>query len=68
MLKLEDIKRVACFGTGVIGASWATNFVMKGLDVNLYDISEEQLSAGKQKIADNLAFLVKKECLTQRSR
>ena len=59
-MKAEEIKKIACLGTGVIGASWCTNFVMKGYDVALYDISEEQLAAGRQKVCDNLNFLVEK--------
>ena len=31
------IERVAIVGTGVIGASWASNFLAQGLDVSAYD-------------------------------
>ena len=65
-MNAEEIKRIACLGTGVIGASWCTNFVMKGYEAVLYDISEEQLQSGFRKVEDNLAFLVEKGCLTQK--
>ena len=29
-MRAEEIQKIACLGTGVIGASWCTNFVMKG--------------------------------------
>ena len=32
-----EIKRVAVVGTGVIGASWAAQFLAKGLDVSAND-------------------------------
>ena len=31
------IERVAIIGTGVIGASWASNFLAQGLDVSAFD-------------------------------
>ena len=61
----SEIKKIACFGTGVIGASWATNFVMKGYAVNMYDISKEQLELGCNKVAGNLSFLVEKGVLSR---
>ena len=59
-MKANTIRRIACLGTGIIGAGWATNFVMKGLDVNLYDISDEQLELGRQRVKDNLDLLAAK--------
>ncbi|WP_321812910.1 3-hydroxyacyl-CoA dehydrogenase NAD-binding domain-containing protein [Burkholderia sp. BCC1985] len=37
----KEIKRVAIIGTGVIGASWATLFLAKGLDVVATDIAPD---------------------------
>lgn len=56
-LKVTDIKKIACLGSGVIGASWATNFVLNGYQVNLYDVVPEALEAGIDKVEDNLRFL-----------
>lgn len=56
----EKIRKAACIGSGLIGASWATYFVLKGLEVNLYDINEEFLRAGKEKVEKNLDFFMEK--------
>lgn len=64
-MRAEEIQKIACLGTGVIGASWCTNFVMKGYQAVLYDISREQLEAGREKVAANLAFLAEHGCLSQ---
>ncbi|EMD9440232.1 3-hydroxyacyl-CoA dehydrogenase [Burkholderia cepacia] len=37
----KEIKRVAIIGTGVIGASWAALFLVKGLDVVATDIAPD---------------------------
>ena len=38
---MKDIKRVAIVGTGVIGASWASLFLAKGLDVVATDVAPD---------------------------
>ena len=47
-MKLEDIKTIACLGSGVIGSSWATSFALKGYKVNAYDINQEALDLAKK--------------------
>src|SRR5881396_4096155 len=37
----KPIRRVAIIGTGVIGASWAAQFLAKGLDVIATDIAPD---------------------------
>jgi carnitine 3-dehydrogenase len=64
-MKASDIKNIACIGSGVIGASWATNFAMRGYSVCIYDINDEQLTAAKKNINNNLEFLVKKAVITK---
>ena len=64
-MKASDIKKVACVGSGLIGASWATNFAMKGYSVNVYDINTQQLDIAKAFIQKNLNFLVEKKALTK---
>jgi 3-hydroxypropionate dehydrogenase (NADP+) len=39
----RDFKRIACLGAGVMGHSWATLFAVKGYQVKLQDISEDNL-------------------------
>ena len=53
-------KKVACVGSGVIGASWAICFALKDLDVVVYDINDEVLSKAKTIIHDNLNILKRK--------
>ena len=56
-MKPEEIKRVACVGGGVIGSSWAIQFAMKGLDVVLYDINDEQLAKSQAQMHKSLDAL-----------
>ncbi|MEJ8553367.1 3-hydroxyacyl-CoA dehydrogenase family protein [Tepidibacter sp. Z1-5] len=63
-MKATEIKKIACIGSGVIGASWATNFIMKGYPVNVYDIKQEQLELAKSNIDNNLKFLFEEKILT----
>jgi 3-hydroxyacyl-CoA dehydrogenase len=37
LIQPTPIRRVAIVGTGVIGASWASNFLAQGLDVSAFD-------------------------------
>jgi len=50
MLKAEEISRVACVGGGTIGFSWALLFAQHGLQVNIYDISDEALAWSMREI------------------
>ncbi len=63
-MKSKEIKKVSCVGTGVIGSSWATNFLLKGYPVVLYDIKNESLAKAKETIEANLQFLVGKGVLS----
>lgn len=60
------IKKIACVGAGVIGASWATNFLLKGYPVVLYDVEAAFLDKARQRIASNLAFLQAKGAIGER--
>ena len=50
-MKAEDISRVACVGGGTIGFSWAVLFAQHGLEVKIYDISDEALDWTMREIA-----------------
>lgn len=67
-LKAQDIKKVACIGAGVIGASWATLYLWKGYEVFIQDISEESLERARQFIKRNFDFLVEKKIITKAQR
>ena len=51
-------------GGGLIGSSWATNFLWKGISVHIYDISDEALKTAGNRIRENLEYLVSKGILT----
>jgi len=53
-----EFKNITCYGSGLIGTGWATNFLMQGLKVTLYDISEELFPLATERILSNLNFLM----------
>ena len=63
-MKKTEIKKVAVLGGGMIGSSWATNFLWKGIPVHVYDISDEALKTARGRIAGNMKYLVGKGILT----
>ncbi|NCB63417.1 MAG: 3-hydroxyacyl-CoA dehydrogenase family protein [Clostridia bacterium] len=67
-MRVQDIKRVACVGGGVIGSSWAIQFAMKGLDVTLYDVNGEQLGKSEAQMHKSLDALEQFGAVTARRR
>lgn len=63
-MNTNSIKQVACVGGGVIGSSWAIQFAMKGLEVTLYDINEEQLQKSSDQMHKSLEALVQYNAIT----
>lgn len=63
-MNVRDIKKISCVGGGLIGSSWATNFIMKGYETVLYDLNDEAVALAKQRVIGNLAFLQKKDLIT----
>ncbi len=58
--------KVGVIGAGTMGSGIAQAFAMtEGYEVCLCDIKQEFADGGKAKIAKNMAFLVKKEKITQ---
>lgn len=57
-MRLEDMKRVASIGGGVIGSSWTLLFAMRGLKVRQYDINQEQIDNCVKNIARNIESLL----------
>src|ERR1700675_3001764 len=51
MTDTKSIRRIAIIGTGVIGASWTTLFLAKGLDVVATDVAPDAEAALKRFIA-----------------
>jgi carnitine 3-dehydrogenase len=58
-MKVEDIKKVACVGSGVIGYSWALAFALKGKEVGVYDVSDDALNLAKSRVHTSLDLFIK---------
>ena len=67
-MKVQDIKKIVCIGGGTIGASWATYYLWKGLNVYIQDINEGALERAKELIQSNMNFLVEKGIITEEMR
>ena len=55
--------KVTCYASGVIGSSWATNFILKGCDVTIYDVAQAPLDRARETIYANLSDLAAHDCL-----
>lgn len=55
---------ITCIGGGIIGASWATEFLWKNKKVVVQDIEEKGLKNAAAHIKSNLEFLVKKSIIS----
>jgi 3-hydroxyacyl-CoA dehydrogenase len=63
-MKAEDIKKIAIVGAGDMGHGIAQISAMAGLKVNLYDIKQEFVDRGKNKIKESLDKQVAKQKIT----
>ncbi len=63
-MKAEDIKTIAIIGAGDMGHGIAEVCALAGLKVNLYDIKQEFVDKGKNKIKESLEKLVAKQKMT----
>lgn len=57
-MEAKDIKKIAVIGAGVIGSSWATNFIWKGYPVNLWIFTEAEEEVARKEIQKHLEILV----------
>ena len=64
-MEAKDIKKVACVGAGVIGYSWALYYSLKGLTVNVYDLTDDKLDLAKKRIHDSLLNLMKNDVVSE---
>lgn len=64
-METTKITKCACLGAGIIGAGWATNFVLRGYPTSMYRRNAAAFEETKKAIAQNLAFLVGKGLLTK---
>jgi 3-hydroxyacyl-CoA dehydrogenase len=51
------IQTVACVGAGLIGQGWSTLFCSKGMNVTLYDMTEDILNDSLDHVSSSLRFL-----------
>jgi len=65
MMKAEGISKVACVGGGTIGFSWAVLFAQHGLQVNIYDISDEALDWTMREIRSAYDTLIEAGVMTE---
>jgi carnitine 3-dehydrogenase len=66
IMKAVDIKKISVLGgSGLIGSGWATFFLWKGLEVNVYDINDALLQTAKERISGNLSYLLAKNIITK---
>jgi carnitine 3-dehydrogenase len=65
-MKRLNTDKVTLYGTGLIGAGWATQLLLKGLkNITMFDISEEGLSNGNKILNRNLDFLISEKVITE---
>ena len=64
-MNADDITKVACVGGGTIGFSWAVLFAQHGLQVNIYDISDDALDWTMREIRSAYASLVEAGVMTE---
>jgi len=55
---IDDIERVACVGSGLVGQSWAALLTLRGYDVVLQDLTEEKLAEAVKRIEHHIDVLV----------
>jgi enoyl-CoA hydratase/3-hydroxyacyl-CoA dehydrogenase len=63
-MKAEDIKTIAVIGAGDMGHGIAEVCALAGLKVNLYDIKQEFVDKGRNKIKESLEKQVAKQKMT----
>jgi 3-hydroxyacyl-CoA dehydrogenase len=64
-MKLEDIKKVAVIGAGIMGHGIAQAFAYNGYQVNLRDVKQEFVDRAMHRIDLNLKLFIQKGLTTQ---
>ena len=64
-MKLNDINKVTCVGSGVIGYSFALLMSLKGLNTYVYDISIDALNLAKERVKMSLSPLIKNNVINE---
>ena len=64
-MEIKDIKKVSCVGGGVIGYSYALIMALKGLNVYVYDISDDALKLAKTRVNESLKPLIENKVIDE---
>jgi enoyl-CoA hydratase/3-hydroxyacyl-CoA dehydrogenase len=64
-LKVDEVRTVAVLGAGVMGHGIAEVAALAGFSVNLYDIKDDFVKSGIEKIKWSLSKFVEKKVMTQ---
>ena len=65
MMNADEISKVACVGGGTVGFSWAVLFARHGLQVSIYDISDEALAWTMREIRCAYDTLIEADAMTE---
>ena len=60
----NNIKKVACVGSGLIGQGWATLFAAAGYAVTMQDLADDKLKSATEQVSLNLRHLEDNDRLT----
>lgn len=55
---IDEVRQVACVGSGLVGQGWAALFALKGYDVVLQDLTEEKISEALSRVSHHIDVLV----------
>jgi len=54
---IDEVRQVACVGSGLVGQGWAALFALKGYDVVLQDLTDEKLSEALGRVSHHIDVL-----------
>ncbi len=55
---IDEVEKVACVGSGLVGQSWAALYTLNGYEVALQDLSEDRLTEAVRRISHHIDVLV----------
>ncbi len=59
------MKKVTCYGTGLIGSAWGACFLMKGCRVTFYDLDKQKLDAARDNVEKIFTFFIANDILSE---
>ena len=64
-MQYPEIKKICCYGAGLIGAGWATSFSIKGIEVCMYEQSAESIEKAKEHLERNYSVMVEGKLISK---